>query len=58
MWLQRAHSMISVDTGPAHAAALDCPLVVIFGFARLDAASADLGRMAANRPLHRRNFWS
>lgn len=29
--LQRAHSMISVDTGPAHAAALDCPLVVILG---------------------------
>ena len=28
----RAHSMISVDTGPAHsAAALDCPLVVLFG---------------------------
>lgn len=28
----RAHSMISVDTGPAHAAAaLDLPLVVIFG---------------------------
>jgi ADP-heptose:LPS heptosyltransferase len=30
--LERAHSMISVDTGPAHAAAaLDCPLVVLFG---------------------------
>lgn len=28
----RAHSMISVDTGPAHAAAaLGCPLVVLFG---------------------------
>jgi ADP-heptose:LPS heptosyltransferase len=27
-----AHSCISVDTGPAHAAAaLDCPLVVLFG---------------------------
>lgn len=27
-----AHSMISVDTGPAHvAAAMDCPLVVLFG---------------------------
>jgi heptosyltransferase-2/heptosyltransferase-3 len=27
-----AHSMISVDTGPAHiAAAVDCPLVVLFG---------------------------
>lgn len=30
--LQRAHSMISIDTGPAHAAAaLGCPLVVLFG---------------------------
>ena len=30
--LERAQSMISVDTGPAHAAAaLDCPLVVLFG---------------------------
>ncbi|MFM2399101.1 MAG: hypothetical protein RL341_1258, partial [Pseudomonadota bacterium] len=30
--LRRAHSMISVDTGPAHAAAaLGCPLVVMFG---------------------------
>jgi heptosyltransferase-2/heptosyltransferase-3 len=30
--LERAHSMISVDTGPAHAAAaLDCPLIVLFG---------------------------
>jgi ADP-heptose:LPS heptosyltransferase len=30
--LEIAHSMISVDTGPAHlAAALDCPLVVLFG---------------------------
>jgi len=29
---ERAHGMISVDTGPAHsAAALDCPLVVMFG---------------------------
>ena len=29
---KRAHSMISVDTGPAHAAAaLDLPLVVLFG---------------------------
>jgi heptosyltransferase-2/heptosyltransferase-3 len=27
-----AHSMVSVDTGPAHiAAAMDCPLVVLFG---------------------------
>jgi heptosyltransferase-3 len=33
--LLRAHSMISVDTGPAHAAAaLDCPLVVMFANAR------------------------
>lgn len=30
----RAHSMVSVDTGPAHlAAALDCPLVVLYGSA-------------------------
>jgi heptosyltransferase-2/heptosyltransferase-3 len=30
--LENAHGMISVDTGPAHAAAaLDCPLVVLFG---------------------------
>ena len=30
--LQNAHSMISIDTGPAHAAAaLNCPLVVLFG---------------------------
>jgi ADP-heptose:LPS heptosyltransferase len=30
--LERAHSMVSVDTGPAHlAAALGCPLVVLFG---------------------------
>ena len=28
----RAHSMVSVDTGPAHvAAAMDCPLVVLYG---------------------------
>lgn len=28
---ERAHGMVSVDTGPAHsAAALDCPLVVLF----------------------------
>ncbi|MDH5821930.1 glycosyltransferase family 9 protein [Luteimonas sp. RD2P54] len=32
--LERAHSMVSVDTGPAHAAAaLGCPLVVLFGAA-------------------------
>jgi heptosyltransferase-2/heptosyltransferase-3 len=31
---ERAQGMISVDTGPAHsAAALDCPLVVLFGVA-------------------------
>jgi ADP-heptose:LPS heptosyltransferase len=30
--LERAHSMISIDTGPAHAAAaLGCPTVAIFG---------------------------
>ena len=29
---ERAHSMISIDTGPAHiAAALGCPLVVLYG---------------------------
>ena len=32
--IERAHSMVSVDTGPAHAAAaLACPLVVMFGAA-------------------------
>ena len=32
--LEDAHSMVSVDTGPAHAAAaLGCPLVVMFGAA-------------------------
>jgi ADP-heptose:LPS heptosyltransferase len=35
--LQRAHSMISVDTGPAHAAAaLGCPTVALFGTAPAD----------------------
>jgi len=30
--LEIAHSMVSVDTGPAHlAAAMGCPLVVLFG---------------------------
>ncbi len=30
--MQRAHSMVSVDTGPAHfAAAMGCPLVVLYG---------------------------
>jgi len=30
----RAHSMITVDTGPAHiAGAMDCPLVVLYGWA-------------------------
>jgi len=30
--IRQAHSMISVDTGPSHAAgALDCPIVVLFG---------------------------
>jgi heptosyltransferase-2/heptosyltransferase-3 len=30
--MERAHSMVSVDTGPAHlAAAVGCPLVVLFG---------------------------
>ncbi len=32
--IERADSMISVDTGPAHAAAaLDCPLTVMFAHA-------------------------
>lgn len=32
--VEQAHSMVSVDTGPAHAAAaLGCPLVVMFGSA-------------------------
>lgn len=32
--LERAHSLVSVDSGPAHlAAALGCPLVVLFGAA-------------------------
>jgi len=32
--IERAHGMVSVDTGPAHAAAaLGCPLVVMFGAA-------------------------
>ena len=31
---ETAHGMVSVDTGPAHAAAaLGCPLVVLFGAA-------------------------
>lgn len=31
---RHAHSMVSVDTGPAHlAAAMDCPLVVLYGSA-------------------------
>lgn len=35
--LEVAHSMVSVDTGPAHAAAaLGCPLVVMFGSAPPD----------------------
>jgi heptosyltransferase-2/heptosyltransferase-3 len=34
---ERATGMLSVDTGPAHsAAALGCPLVVLFGDARVD----------------------
>jgi ADP-heptose:LPS heptosyltransferase len=35
--LEQAHSLVSVDTGPAHAAAaLGCPLVVLFGAASPD----------------------
>lgn len=34
--LERAHSLVSVDSGPAHlSAALGCPLVVLFGAAPL-----------------------
>ncbi|MER3546856.1 MAG: hypothetical protein C4338_04305, partial [Rhodanobacteraceae bacterium] len=32
---ERASAMISVDTGPAHAAAaMDCPLIVLYGAAQ------------------------
>ena len=35
--IEQAHSMVSVDTGPAHAAAaLGCPLAVLFGAASPD----------------------
>lgn len=45
--LERAHSMVSVDTGPAHAAAaLGCPLVVLFG-----AASPDKWRPIGPGPI-------
>lgn len=40
----RAHSMIAIDTGPAHlAAAMDCPLVVLYG-------QAGWGRWKARAP--------
>ena len=46
---ERAHSMISIDTGPAHAAAaLDVPLVVMFGGER---QSRWLPRSAAGTPV-------
>ncbi|NZA27873.1 glycosyltransferase family 9 protein [Luteimonas sp. SJ-92] len=45
--LEQAHSMVSVDTGPAHAAAaLGCPLVVLFG-----AAPAALWRPIGGGPI-------
>jgi ADP-heptose:LPS heptosyltransferase len=47
--IERAHSMISVDTGPAHAAAaLDCPLTVMFANAdqRWWRPRSRLGRVA------------
>jgi heptosyltransferase-2/heptosyltransferase-3 len=44
---EHAHGMISVDTGPAHsAAAVDCPLVVLFG-------EADTTRYAPRSPSGR-----
>lgn len=46
--LQQAHSLVSVDTGPAHAAAaLACPLVVMFG-----AASPEKWRPIGPGPIH------
>ncbi|WP_298576198.1 glycosyltransferase family 9 protein [uncultured Luteimonas sp.] len=45
--LEVAHSMVSVDTGPAHAAAaLECPLVVMFG-----AAPPERWRPIGNGPI-------
>lgn len=47
--IERAHSMISVDTGPAHAAAaLDCPVTVLFANAdqRWWRPRSRLGRVA------------
>jgi ADP-heptose:LPS heptosyltransferase len=54
-----AHSMISVDTGPAHiAAAMGCPLVVMFGSGSLShwaqrGASPDAVRVLGGPPRHR-----
>lgn len=46
--LEVAHSMVSVDTGPAHAAAaLGCPLVVLFGN-----ASPRMWRPLGPGPVH------
>jgi heptosyltransferase-2/heptosyltransferase-3 len=46
--LSMAHSCISVDTGPAHAAAaLDCPLVVLFG----KASPTRFRPLSANSPV-------
>jgi len=46
--IERAHGMVSVDTGPAHAAAaLGCPLVVMFG-----AAPPEKWRPIGPGPIH------
>ena len=46
--LSIAHSCISVDTGPAHAAAaLNCPLVVLFG----KASPTRFRPVSANSPV-------
>lgn len=47
--LSIAHSCISVDTGPAHAAAaLDCPLTVLFG----QASPARFRPLSTGSPVH------
>lgn len=52
----RAHSMVSVDTGPAHVAgAMDCPLVVLYGSAgwgrwRPRAATAEVRVLGPRAP--------
>lgn len=52
---ERAIGMVSVDTGPAHsAAALGCPLVVLFGTASLDfyAPRSRTGAVTCLREFH------